>query len=60
MLDEIVLEGFTNTTKGERLKRSLSARKRRRVNKYLKELHISKAEDEAKDRLRAKRLMKKR
>jgi len=59
MLDEIKLEAFSKTAKGERLKRSLTARRKRRVNKYLKELHAFKEEREARDRLRAERMLSK-
>jgi hypothetical protein len=44
-------------SRGERIKRSISARLRRRVAKQVKQFHSIKEEKEARERLHAKRIL---
>jgi len=55
-LDAVVVE---KPSKAKRYTKSLSARQKRKETKHIKEIHSYKEEKDARERLRAKRLLEK-
>ena len=58
-LEEDIEIRIEKPSRAERWKRSIAARLRRKTSKFAKNAHIQKEEDEAMERLKAKKLLEK-
>ena len=58
-LEEDIEIRIEKPSRAERWKRSVAARLRRKTSKFAKNAHIQKEEDEAMERLKAKKLLEK-